>query len=182
MLRLGPVAFPIALASFAIQAAIAQKGTFNLFGYGPGIGGSSLTNTNDTTPDDNTFSNATFYVPTTTNNSATTNSNRQAGFLPANKTASSADMTVAGWQFYGQALLLVGSDGAWNSLFYAEAPYEDGLWTLSWNSTSKDSGAVPLAIRSTPPAAPEDDDDAAYSVSQLRHVENLGSLKHVVYF
>jgi hypothetical protein len=42
MFRLGFLAFSIALASFAIQAANAQKGTFNLFGYGPGIGGLSI--------------------------------------------------------------------------------------------------------------------------------------------
>jgi hypothetical protein len=116
----------------------------------------SLTNT---TPD-NTSSNAAFYVPTTPNSATNTNSNRQAGFLLANETASS-DLTVSGWRFYGQVLLLVGSDGAWNSLFYAEATGEDGLWALTWNSTSKDAGgAVPLAIRSTPPAVPDDENAA----------------------
>ncbi len=92
-----------------------------------------------------TFSNATFYVPTT---GAT---DRQAGFLLANETASS-DMTLTGWQFYGEVLLLVGSNGAWNSLFYAEATDTEGLWALNWNSTGKDSGAIPLAIRKNAPA------------------------------
>jgi hypothetical protein len=105
------------------------------------LAGSNVTSASDT------FSNATFYVPTT---DAT---DRQAGFLLSNETASS-DMTLTGWQFYGQVLLLVGSDGAWNSLFYAEATDTDGLWALNWNNTGKDSGAIPLAIKNNAPAVP----------------------------
>ncbi|KAI1249105.1 hypothetical protein MGN70_008714 [Eutypa lata] len=106
----------------------------------------SLVGNQNATSGTPSWSNVTFYVPTTSASS------HQTGFI-TNSTASS-NVSTSGFTFYGGVCMHT-DDGALTTLWYAAPTDTDGVWTLNWNSTDDTTdGQVIVSLKTKAPSRP----------------------------
>ncbi|EFY85485.1 hypothetical protein MAC_08488 [Metarhizium acridum CQMa 102] len=111
--------------------------------------GSWIGNPNTTRPvnsiDPPTWSNREFAIP------GPESSSNQVGFVTAVNDTSNT--ITSGFRFYGNVILLLTSDGKWESLWSAVPTAIDDVYLLQWNVTDgEDSNQVPLVLKRTPPS------------------------------
>ncbi|RYP34496.1 hypothetical protein DL767_004272 [Monosporascus sp. MG133] len=170
-----------AVNAATIHSRTDSREDIGLFAYGEGIGGLPVfyneglafitdlgtANTTDMVPVLFTFSDTTLIAqPNTTSNNSLSSlgfesavfaipaddaSSRQICFL-GNETSNGA--TTSGFGFFGQLVFLEGSDGSLQTQFYAQPTDTEGIWALAWDNADAE-GAVPVAIRDTPPPSLE---------------------------
>lgn len=104
-----------------------------------------LASPNVTVGGNSTWSNATFFVPTSEN------SDRRVGFLNGNST--SANKITSGFRLYGSMAALVTDDGKLESL-WTGLQVSAHLHALYWNDTSL--GQIPITLTSVAPSNPSD--------------------------
>ncbi|KAH6871204.1 hypothetical protein B0T10DRAFT_568447 [Thelonectria olida] len=92
------------------------------------------------------WSNKTFAVP------SSSSSTHEVGFV--NGTTNSSSFLTDGFTFYGTFILVSGSNGELESLWYALPSDTDGIYALEWNSTSDSTdGKILLTLKRTPPSS-----------------------------
>ena len=100
----------------------------------------TLVGNQNVTSDNPSFSDVTFYVP------SSTSSSHEIGFI-ANSTAGS-DVSTSGFTFYGGVCLHV-EDDTLATEWFASPTETDGVWALRWNETG--DGIVSVSLKTKAP-------------------------------
>ncbi|KAH7176771.1 hypothetical protein EDB81DRAFT_49994 [Dactylonectria macrodidyma] len=177
----------IGLSAFLLSAVSAAKSTsssssFQIYGYGTGIGGAQLFSSggstyfgdyqlaNDTeaapvvfTPSGSVWlgsPNTTVFdgsdVPDWSNYTFSVpsagSSSHDVNFLSSSN--ETGNVLTTGFTFYGTFIFVTGTDGNMESLWYALPTDTDGIYKLQWNTTGDDSDdKVLLTLKKTPPSS-----------------------------